>query len=112
MTRSFGRLRAHVNVGYTFLGSPQGQERSGIYKLVAAVSYPIGYPMRFRETLIVNVFTRQSDLTGERNPTGIGVGLRHQASSRIVLDGGIGSELMGPPDRSLFFSTVGVSVGF
>ena len=112
MTRSFGRLRAHVNVGYTFLGSPQGGERSGIYKLVAAVSYPIGYPMRFRETLIVDVFTRQSDLSGQRNPTGVGVGLRHQASSRIVLDGGIGSELMGPADRSIFFGTVGLSVGF
>ena len=38
MTRSFGRWRSHVNVGYTFLGSPQGQERGGTYRVVAAVS--------------------------------------------------------------------------
>ena len=28
LTRSFGRLRAHLNLGYSLLGSPQGQERS------------------------------------------------------------------------------------
>ncbi len=112
MTRSFGQWRTHVNVGYTFLGSPQGLERSGAYRVVAAVSYPLGYPTRFRDTIIANVFTRQSDLVGQRNPAGIGIGLRHQVSSRIVADVGIGSELIGPADRSLFFSTIGLSVGF
>jgi len=112
MTRSFGRWRAHVNVGYTFLGSPQGLERSGTYRVVAAVSYPLGYPTSFRDTIIANVFTRQSDLVGQRNPTGIGIGLRHQVSSRVVADIGIGSELFGPADRSVFFSTLGLSVGF
>ena len=112
MTRSFGRWRTHLNVGYTFLGSPQGQERTGTYRVVAAVSYPLGYPTSFRDTIIANVFTRQSDLVGQRNPTGIGIGLRHQVSSRVVADIGIGSELFGPVDRSVFFSTIGLSVGF
>ena len=112
MTRSFGRWRTHVNVGYTFLGSPQGQERAGAYRIVAAVSYPLGYPRSFRDTIIANVFTRQSDLLGQRNPTGVGIGLRHQVSSRIVADAGIGSEFIGPADRSVFFSTIGLSVGF
>jgi hypothetical protein len=112
MTRSFGRWRTHVNVGYTFLGSPQNNERSGAYRLVAAVSYPLGYPMSFRDTIIMNLFTRQSDLKGQKNPSGVGVGLRHQVSSRIVFDAGLGSEFYGPADRSVFFSTVGVSVGF
>jgi len=112
MTRSFGRWRTHLNVGYTFLGSPQGNERSGGYRVVAAVSYPLGYPTSFRDTIIANVFTRQSSSVGQPNPTGIGVGLRHQVSSRIVFDMGLGTEFAGPPDRSLFFSTVGLSVGF
>ena len=112
MTRSFGRWRTHLNVGYTFLGSPQGQERTGTYRVVAAVSYPLGYPTSFRDTIIANVFTRQSDLVGQRNPTGIGIGLRHQVSSRVVADIGIGSELFGPADRSVFFSTLGLSGGF
>jgi len=59
----------------------------------------------------VNV-TRQSDLVGQRNPTGVGIGLRHQVSSRVVVDAGLGSEFIGPADRSVFFSTVGLSVGF
>jgi hypothetical protein len=112
MTRSFGRWRTHLNVGYTFLGSPQQNERSGAYRIVAAVSYPLGYPMSFSDTIIVNLFTRQSDLTGQTNPTGVGMGLRHQVSSRVVLDGGIGTEFLGPTDRSIFFSTIGLSVGF
>ncbi|MBA2252855.1 MAG: hypothetical protein H0W13_09160 [Nitrospirales bacterium] len=112
MTRTFGQWRAHVNAGYTVLGSSQGQERHGAYRVVAAVSYPLGYPTRFRETLIVDVFTRQSDLVGQRNPTGLGLGIRHQLSPRVVLDAGVGSELIGPADRSLFFSTVGLSLGF
>jgi hypothetical protein len=112
MTRSFGRWRTHLNVGYTFLGSPQNNERSGSYRLVAAVSYPLGYPMSFRDTLIVNLFTRQSDLKGQNNPSGVGMGLRHQVSSRVVFDAGLGTECYGPADRSVFFSTVGVSVGF
>ena len=112
MTRSFGRWRTHLNLGYTFLGSPQQNERSGAYRIVAAVSYPLGYPMSFTDTIIVNLFTRQSDLIGQTNPTGVGMGLRHQVSSRVVLDGGIGTELLGPPDRSIFFSTIGLSVGF
>jgi len=112
MTRSFGRWRTHLNIGYSFLGSPQGTERSGAYRVVVAVSYPLGYPTSFRDTIIANVFTRQSDLMGQRNPTGLGIGLRHQVSSRVVFDTGLGTEFAGPSDRSVFLSTVGLSVGF
>lgn len=112
LTRSFDRLRAHLNVGYTVVGASQGRERDGFYRLVAAVSYPIGYPDRFRETLILDVYTRQSDLKGQRNNTGIEIGLRHQLSSRIVLDTGLGTEFYGPSDRSALTGTVGLSVGF
>ena len=112
VTRSFGRLRAHLNAGYTVAGHAQGLERNGGYRLVAALSYPIGYPTRFRETLIIDGYTRQSDLVGQRNNTGIEIGLRHQLSSRIVLDAGIGTEFYGPADRAAATGTVGLSVGF
>ena len=112
LTRSFGRLRAHLNAGYTILGSPQGQERPGAYRAVAAVSYPLGYPTSFRDTLIASVYTRQSDQRGQRNNTGVEIGLRHQLTSRIVLDGGLGTEFYGPSDRAALLGTVGVSVGF
>lgn len=112
LTRSFGRLRAHLNAGYTIIGSPQGQERPGAYRVVAAVSYPLGYPSSFRDTLIASVYSRQSDQRGQRNNTGIEIGLRHQLSSRIVLDGGLGTEFYGPQDRAALLGTVGLSVGF
>ncbi|GMV48556.1 MAG: hypothetical protein NBKEAIPA_03380 [Nitrospirae bacterium] len=112
LTRSFGHLRAHLNAGYTVIGSPQGQERPGAYRAVAAVSYPLGYPNSFRDTLIVSIYTRQSDLQGLRNHTGVEVGIRHQLTSRMVLDGGIGTEFVGPSDRTALQGTVGLSVGF
>ena len=112
LTRSFGRLRAHLNAGYTILGSPQGQERPGAYRAVVAVSYPLGYPDSFRDTLIVSLYTRQSDQRGQRNNTGCEIGLRHQLTSRVVLDAGLGTELYGPTDRAALLGTAGVSVGF
>jgi outer membrane putative beta-barrel porin/alpha-amylase len=112
LTRSFGRWRAHFNAGYTFLGSPQGQERNGTYRVIAALSYPLGYPTSFRDTLIMDVYTRQSDLKGRRNNAGVEIGLRHQLTSRIVLDSGIGTEFVGPSDRSALTGTVGLSLGF
>jgi hypothetical protein len=112
LTRSFGRLRFHLNAGYTSVGSAQGMERNGQYRVIAAVSYPIGYPHRFRETLIVDMYTRQSDLVGQRNNTGVEVGLRHQLSSRVVLDSGVGTEFYGPADQAAVTGTVGISVGF
>jgi hypothetical protein len=112
LTRSVGRLRVHVNAGYTVVGVPQGQERPGAYRAVLAMSYPLGYPTSFRDTLIASIYTRESDLRGQRNHTGIEVGLRHQLSSRIVLDGGLGTEFVGPADRAAILGTVGVSLGF
>ena len=94
------------------VGQARGLERNGAYRVVAAVSYPIGYPTRFRETLIVDVYTRRSDLVGQRNNTGVELGLRHQLNSRIVLDGGLGTEFYGPSDRAALLGTVGMSVGF
>lgn len=112
LTRSFGRLRAHLNAGYTILGLPQGQERPGAYRAVAAVSYPLGYPTSFRDTLIASLYSRRSDLRGQRHNTGVELGLRHQLTSRIVLDGGLGTEFYGPIDRTALLGTAGLSVGF
>ena len=112
LTRSFGRLRAHLTAGYPVLGSPQGRERPGAYRAVAAVSYPLGYPTSFSDTLIASLYTRESDLRGQRNHTGIEIGLRHQLTSRLVLDGGLGTEFAGPSDRAALLGTIGLSVGF
>ncbi len=112
LTRSFGRLRVHVNAGYAVIGSPRGQERPGAYRAVAAISYPLGYPTSFRDTLIASIYSRQSDLRGQQNHTGIEVGIRHQLTSRVVLDGGLGTEFVGPAERAALLGTMGVSVGF
>ncbi len=112
LTRTWGRVRTHLNLEYTFIGSAQTGERNGAYRVLWGVNYPLGYPMRFRETLIGDIFARQSEKNGEDNIAGIELGLRHQLSPRVVLDGGIGTEFSGPSDRSRILGTVGLSVGF
>jgi len=112
LTRSFGRWRTHLNLEYTVVGATDPGERNRLYTLISGISYPLGYPMRFRETLIVDVFIHQSEMSGEENITGVEIGIRHQISPRVVLDGGIGTELSGPDDLVAIFGTVGLSMGF
>jgi hypothetical protein len=112
MTRTFGRWRTHLNAAYTVSGSSPAGERRGVYDAAAGLSYPLGYPMRFRETVIADVFTRQSAVSGESNTTGLEVGLRHQFSARVVLDGGVGSDVLGPDERSAWYAIAGLSVGW
>ena len=112
MTRTVGRLRTHINLGYTNAGSAAAGERGGRYQAAVGAGYPLGYPVRFRETLIVDAFTHQSAASGAPNTTGLEVGIRHQLSPRIVLDVGVGTETAGPADRSAAYGTVGLAVGF
>ncbi len=111
-TRTFGRWRTHLNAAYTVWGSTEAGERGGVYDAAVGLSYPLGYPMRFRETLIADVFTRQSSADDEPDTTGFEVGMRHQFSARVVLDGGVGSELFGPDERSAWYAIAGMSVGW
>ena len=48
MTRSFGRWRTHVNLGYTFLGSPQQNERVHFYptiEVLSKISWDVNAPI-------------------------------------------------------------------
>jgi hypothetical protein len=112
ITRSFGQTRAHLNVGYEYVGHARGGERTGRYEVVLGAQYPLGYPRRFDTTLLADVFTAQSARSGGANPTGIEVGIRRQVAPLTVIDAGVGTEFAGPAERAPFFATVGVSVGF
>jgi len=112
VTRSFGPARAHVNVGYEFIGGAYGGERNGRYEIVLGAQYPLGYPRHFDTTILADVFTEQSVQSGQSNPTGLEVGVRRQIAPLTVIDAGVGSELGGPAERTSFFATVGISIGF
>jgi hypothetical protein len=112
MTRSFGQARAHLNVGYEFVGHARDGERDGRYEAVLGAQYPVGYPRFMNTTVLADVFTQQSVHAGETNPSGVEVGIRRQIAPLTVLDVGLGTEFAGPAERSPFFATVGVSIGF
>jgi hypothetical protein len=112
VTRSFGRARAHLNVGYEFVGSAGYGERDGRYSLVLGGQYPLGYPRHFNTTLLADVFTQQALRSGETNPSGLEVGIRRQLAPLVVIDAGVGTEFTGAAGRTPFFATAGISVGF
>src|SRR5215475_1100550 len=112
MTRSFGPARAHVNVGYEFVGSADNGERDGRYTVVLGAQYPLGYPRHFDTTLLADIFTQQAVHSGETNPSGLEVGLRRQIAPLVVFDAGVGTEFTGPAERTPFYATAGMSVGF
>lgn len=112
VTRSFGTVRTHLNVGYEFIGSAGNGERDGRYEIVLGGQYPLGSPHSFATTLVADLFTQQSVGSGESNPTGLEVGLRRQIAPLVVVDVGVGTEFAGPAERTPFFVTVGASVGF
>ncbi|MGH7428385.1 MAG: transporter [Candidatus Methylomirabilaceae bacterium] len=112
VTKSLGRLSFHLNAAYEFLNSSFADERAGRYQFVLGASYPIGAPQYTRTTLIGDLFVEQASQRGRPDSFGAEIGFRHQLTSRIVLDAGIGTEFAGPGDRLPFFFTTGFSIGF
>ncbi|MFH0341976.1 MAG: hypothetical protein ACHBNF_07560 [Chromatiales bacterium] len=112
VTKSFGRLSLHANGGYASLSGEDPGERDGRYEILLGASYPIAAPHYTRLTVLGDLFIKQSVARGESNIAGAEVGLRYQLTYRAVLDTGLGSEFAGPADRSPFYLTTGLSVGF
>jgi hypothetical protein len=112
LTRSFGRIRAHLNASYEFVGHAGDGERSGRYELALGAQSALGYPRLLNTTVLADVFTQQSVHTGASNPTGVEIGIRQQIAPLTVIDLGVGTEFAGPAERTPFFATLGVSVGF
>lgn len=112
VTKSFNRLSLHFNPAYEFIGGAGSGGRDGRYSFTFGTSYPIGAPKHTRTTLLADLFTEQSTMKGESNIWGAEIGFRHQLTRRLVLDLGVGSEFSGPPKRSPFFMTTGLSFAF
>jgi hypothetical protein len=111
-TKSFGGLSIHANAAYRYLNGDREGTRDNRLEFILGASYPIGAPQYTRLTVIGDVFT---DLSVEHDNASVVVGelgLRYQMTQRVVLDVGIGSEFAGASERSSFFLTTGISVGF
>jgi hypothetical protein len=112
VTKSMGRLSIHFNSAYEVFSGTAPFERDGRYGLDLGASYPVGAPKHTLTTLLGDVFTEQAPRRGDPQIAGAEIGLRHQLTPWTVLDAGIGTEFMGPPNRSSFFAAMGLSVGF
>jgi hypothetical protein len=112
LTKSFDRLSVHFNPAYEQFSGTEPFERDGRYELTLGASYPVGAPKHTLTTLLGDIFTEQASRREDPQIAGAEIGVRHQWSPWTVLDAGVGTEFAGPPNRSSFFATVGISVGF
>ena len=112
VTKSIGRLSVHLNPVFEVLSGTKPVERDGRYELALGASYPVGAPKHTLTTLLGDVFTEQAPRRGDPQIVGVEIGVRRQWTPWTVLDAGVGTEFAGPANRSDFFVTVGLSVGF
>lgn len=110
-TKSIDAVSLHLNLAYEFLSGTSDGERDGRYEMALGASIPIGAPRSTRTTLLADIFLEEGARDGDAETLGAEVGVRFQATSRIVVDAGIGTEFAGD-DRSPIFGVVGVSVAF
>lgn len=111
-TKSFGNVSLHLNAGYTFVHGEEDGQRQGQYEFILGMSLPVGAPLHTRTTLVMDIFTEQSLERGEKPVYGVEAGVRYQLATQAVLDAGVGSEMVGPTERSAFYFTAGVSYAF
>ena len=103
-------LYGHFNVAVDVTDRVDRGERRARYKLALGVNHPV--PELASLVLAAYVFTDQSSTIGQPNTTGVEIGARYRLTPALYWDAGMGSELIGPRDRSAFFVTTGFTWGF
>jgi hypothetical protein len=103
-------LYGHFNAAVDVTDRIDRGERRARYKLALGVNHPV--PELASLVLAADFFTDQSSTIGQPNTTGVEVGARYRLTPSLYWDAGIGSELIGPRDRSAFFVTTGFTWGF
>ncbi len=112
VTKSIDGIPLHLNISYLFVGDPGAGERESRYRIAVGASFPVGGATHTRTTLILDVYTEESVEKLEPHVFGVEIGARYQLAVRTVLDAGIGTQFVGPRDRSDFYFTVGISASF
>ena len=100
----------HLNVEEDISDRARAGDRQARYRLVLGASYVI--PTHATLMLVGDVFTDQATRVGDPNTVGVEVGVRYRLSAAVYWDAGLGTDLAGPGDRSRFFFTTGLTVGF
>ncbi|HMH52976.1 MAG TPA: hypothetical protein VK548_22250 [Candidatus Acidoferrum sp.] len=103
-------LYGHFNVAIDVADRVGRGERRARYSLALGVNHPL--PEFASLVLAADVFSDQSSTIGQPNTTGVEAGVRYRLTPDLYWDVGVGSELIGPRDRSAFFVTTGFTWGF
>jgi len=102
-----GRLGAHLNAGYSFIGDPSGEELGDIVHYGVAADYQISDALQG----VAEVFAEKELENGGGTAVQYNVGLRIALSDALTLDAAAGSRICGDgiPD---FAATVGLTWAF
>lgn len=105
LSKSFGPLGVHFNIGHAFTGEASGLERSNHHVMAGGLTFSLS-----RMTLVADYFQDHSELRGRHHIRGGNAGVRVQLAERLIWDAGVGREFTGD-ERSDFRVTTGLSVG-
>jgi hypothetical protein len=105
-----GMIDLHLNAEEDVSDRADPGDRQARYRLALGASavVPIHAPL----LLVADVFTDQAARVRDPDTVGVEVGVRYRLAAAVYWDAGIGTTLAGPGDRSRFFFTTGVTVGF
>lgn len=103
-------LYGHFNVAVDVTDRVERGDRRARYKVALGLNHPL--PEFASLVIAADVFSDQSSTIGQPNTTGVEAGVRYRLTPALYWDAGVGSELIGPRDRSAFFVTTGFTWGF
>jgi hypothetical protein len=103
-------LAVHASAAADVLDRVGSGERRARYHVVAGPALVV--PSLATLVLMADAFADQAPRKGERDAIGVEVGLRHRVTESLYWHAGMGTELVGSSDRSPFYVTIGVSIGF
>lgn len=107
VTKEIGKFTTHLNLGYTFVGEPEGEEVNDIFSYGLAMEYPLNESLN-----IVGEVTGETTLDGDfnGNPCSGLLGLNYALSEMIAFDFGVGFEISdASPDYRII---TGLTLGF
>lgn len=106
LSKSFGRLGVHLNIGHAFTAKPGPGGRDNHHVMAGGLTYSFA-----RATLVADYYQDHSELRGAHHIRGGNAGVRFQAAERVVWDAGVGRDFTGE-NRDDFRLTTGLSWGF
>jgi len=107
LTKELGNITSHINLGYTYVGGPEGTDNDSLFSYALALEYPLD-----NKCNLVGEFTGETNFEGDfnNNPFAGLIGCNYAVSEDIAVDLGLAWQISeASPDYKIIS---GVTLGF